>query len=123
MYRGGNTKSRIFGMDCEELELQNAEKKKQRELNKAKAENKAEPQDKTITNVGQPDAVDAEIQPDSKVGDTKGPDDNPRMKAMEVRQRSFMDEDLTNSNRVRDQQIEQKKWFVSESIQWKYLKF
>lgn len=122
MHRGGNTKSRIFGMDYEELEQQNAQKKKQNALSKANSDNKAEPQDEKVTSVQQA-AVDAEIKPDSKNDDKKGPDGNPRMKAMEVRQRSFMDEDLSNNNRVRDQQMEQKKWFVSKVIKLNAFKF
>lgn len=116
MYRGGNTKSRIFGMDYEELEQQHEQMKKQHALNKANSENKSEPQDEKVTNVGQGATVDAEIQPDTKADDKMGSDGNPRMKAMEVRQRSFMDEDLSNNNRIRDQQMEQKKWFVAKSI-------
>lgn len=105
-----STQSRIFGMSCEELDKIKEDKK--RFLAK-KIEVGGQPKDLEVADELPHAAEKAELEQPEKVTEL---DNN----AHGVRYSSFMDENISNQNKIRDQKMQQKQW-LDQQVRFSFI--
>lgn len=100
--QSADTKNRIFGMSCDELEKIKDERKRNFHAKKIGAGDLKDPEEVASENADEPAAFEKPQSPQTNRG----------LQKMHhgIRYSSLWDEDLANKEKLRDQQLQQKKW-------------
>lgn len=121
--READTKQRIFGMSCEEIDkVANSETKQSRKGKKASVGKMPDPE----IAVTHEDKLLEENVPEVKDKSPEKPKANASDEGLHkithgIRYSSFMDENMSNQTKIREQQLEQKKWLDQQIAEKKLL--